>query len=479
MTCCCVDPGGKIGSLAAGATATLRVVGDMHYASDVLTGSLVGTTIGLSVTSSTGNLVLTGNRADLLAALATVSYVPTDTNVNGAITFRVTVDDGNNGGTQLPSGVSGPTSATNTFTLITTDQNEAPSIAGLDATSANTYSEGGAAIVVDANATLVDPELDIYPSWSGAVLRIERNGGANTDDVFGVTGSGTTGINFSGANIRNGSTVVGSFTNTGGTLTVTFNGSATAAIADSVLQAVTYRNSSDAPPASVTLAYTINDQNPNTTGSGTAGGGQDQGGGGQLSGGGNILININQVVDKPVLSAGGAKIYTENNPALSVDNAITLSDADDTQMSGGSISLTSGFLPGDVLAVDTTGTGITASYNAATGILTLSGTDTTANYQSVLRSLTYLSTSEDPNNNDTPANRSRTVTYSLSDGGSSGAGVSNTFGLIAKSRLRILRRRFSTERRPSRTPSSASTREPVQPSCTCLWIACSISSGSQ
>ena len=383
----------------------------------------VGTTIGLSVTSSTGNLVLTGNRADLLAALATVSYVPTDTNVNGAITFRVTVDDGNNGGTQLPSGVSGPTSATNTFTLITTDQNEAPSIAGLDATSANTYSEGGAAIVVDANATLVDPELDIYPSWSGAVLRIERNGGANTDDVFGVTGSGTTGINFSGANIRNGSTVVGSFTNTGGTLTVTFNGSATAAIADSVLQAVTYRNSSDAPPASVTLAYTINDQNPNTTGSGTAGGGQDQGGGGQLSGGGNILININQVVDKPVLSAGGAKIYTENNPALSVDNAITLSDADDTQMSGGSISLTSGFLPGDVLAVDTTGTGITASYNAATGILTLSGTDTTANYQSVLRSLTYLSTSEDPNNNDTPANRSRTVTYSLSDGGSSGAGT--------------------------------------------------------
>ncbi|MCK6394415.1 cadherin-like domain-containing protein [Zoogloea sp.] len=383
----------------------------------------VGTTTGLSVTSSTGNVVLTGNRADLLAALATVSYQPTDTNVNGAITFRVTVDDGDNGGTQLPSGISGPTSATNTFTLITTDQNEAPSIAGLDATSANTYSEGGAAIVVDANATLVDPELDIYPSWNGAVLTIERQGGANAQDVFGVTGSGTTGINFSGANIRNGSTVVGSFTNSGGTLTITFNSSATAAIADSVLQAVTYRNSSDAPPASVTLAYSINDQNPNTTGGGSSGSGQDQGGGGQLSGGGNILININQVVDNPVLSAGAAKIYTENNPALSVDNAITLSDADDTQMSGGTISLTSGFLPGDVLAVDTTGTTITASYDAGTGVLTLSGSDTTANYQSVLRSLTYLSTSEDPNNNDTPANRSRTVTYSLNDGGSSGAGT--------------------------------------------------------
>ncbi|MCA0186229.1 MAG: tandem-95 repeat protein [Proteobacteria bacterium] len=383
----------------------------------------VGTTTGLSVTSSTGNVVLTGSRADLLAALATVSYQPTDTNVNGAITFRVTVDDGNNGGTLLPSGVSGPTSATNTFTLITTDQNEAPSIAGLDAISANTYSEGGAAIVVDANATLVDPELDIYPSWNGAVLRIERQGGANAQDVFGVTGSGSTGINFSGANIRSGSTVVGSFTNTGGTLGITFNNNATAAIADSVLQAVTYRNNSDAPPASVTLAYTINDQNPNISGGGSAGSGQDQGGGGQLSGSGSILININRVVDNPALSAGTAKTYTENNPALSVDNAITLSDADDTQMSGGAIHLTSGFLPGDVLAVDTTGTSITASYDAGTGILTLTGSDTTANYQSVLRSLTYLSTSEDPNNNDTPANRSRTVTYTLSDGGSSGAGT--------------------------------------------------------
>ena len=383
----------------------------------------VGTTTGLSVTSNTGNVVLTGSRADLLAALATVTYLPTDTNVNGAITFRVTVDDGNNGGTQLPSGVSGPTSATNTFTLITTDQNEAPSIAGLDATSASTYSEGGAAIVVDANATLVDPELDIYPSWSGAVLRIERNGGANAQDVFGVTGSGSTGINFSGANIRSGSTVVGTFTNTGGTLAITFNTNATAAIADSVLQAVTYRNSSDAPPASVTLAYTINDQNPNVAGGGTPGSGQDQGSGGQLSGGGNIQININQVVDNPVLSAGGAKTYTENEPALSVDSGITLSDADDTQMSGATISLSSGFLPGDVLAVNTAGTGITASYNAATGVLTLSGSDTTAHYQSVLQSLTYLSTSEDPNNNNTLANRTRTVSYNIADNGSGGAGT--------------------------------------------------------
>jgi membrane-associated phospholipid phosphatase len=35
------------GFLAAGAVATLRIVGDMHYLSDVLTGALVGTAVGL------------------------------------------------------------------------------------------------------------------------------------------------------------------------------------------------------------------------------------------------------------------------------------------------------------------------------------------------------------------------------------------------------------------------------------------------
>jgi membrane-associated phospholipid phosphatase len=36
------------GFLAAGAVATLRVVGDMHYLSDVVTGALVGTAVGLA-----------------------------------------------------------------------------------------------------------------------------------------------------------------------------------------------------------------------------------------------------------------------------------------------------------------------------------------------------------------------------------------------------------------------------------------------
>jgi hypothetical protein len=47
---------------------------------------------------------------------------------------------------------------------------------------------------------------------------------------------------------------------------------------------------------------------------------------------------------------------------------------------------------GDVLTFTTAGT-ITDSYDSGTSVLTLSGTDTAANYQSVLRSIEYNNTS--------------------------------------------------------------------------------------
>jgi len=63
-----------------------------------------------------------------------------------------------------------------------------------------------------------------------------------------------------------------------------------------------------------------------------------------------------------------------------------------------SVSIGTGFFAGDVLMAVTTGTAITASYNAGTGALSLSGTDSPADYQQVLRSVTFSSTSQNPTN---------------------------------------------------------------------------------
>jgi len=48
------------------------------------------------------------------------------------------------------------------------------------------------------------------------------------------------------------------------------------------------------------------------------------------------------------------------------------------------------------LDADTTGTNVTASYNSDTGVLSLTGDDTGANYQQVLRTVTYNNSSQNP-----------------------------------------------------------------------------------
>jgi hypothetical protein len=71
-------------------------------------------------------------------------------------------------------------------------------------------------------------------------------------------------------------------------------------------------------------------------------------------------------------------------------------------------------LTGDTLAATTSGTSITASYNASTGVLSLTGNDTLAHYQQVLDSVAYSSTSQNPTNSGADATRS--ISWLVNDG---------------------------------------------------------------
>ncbi len=298
-------------------TLNAKLGADSNY------GAILVTTPG-SVTitgAGTGTVTLTGSRADINAALASgVTFAPAAGNLDGTVEFTVTVDDNNNGGTALTdpvtstAGITGPQTASQKLYLQPTAANDAPVFSGLD--NAPTFTQNGSAIVLDSNALLSDPELDLFGAsgnWNGAILTLQRDGGANANDVFGFTGSGSTGVNVSGGNLRIGTTVVGTLSNAGGTLAITFNTAATAARVDQVLQAITYQNTEASPGGSVRINYTIDDQNPNTGGSGTAGSGQDQGTGGKLAGTGSITIGVNrQVVAAPDIN--------------SIDEAVSVSD---------------------------------------------------------------------------------------------------------------------------------------------------------
>ena len=123
----------------------------------------------------------------------------------------------------------------------------------------------------------------------------------------------------------------------------------------------------------------------------------------------------------PALVSGTATtFFAEGGGPVVVDGAIVVTDVDG-QIASGTVSLAprpDGL--SELLGADTTGTGITASYDSGTGVLTLSGAGTVAEYQQVLRSVTYANAAGDPTIAD------RTVQIQVNDGTYASNTVSTT-----------------------------------------------------
>ena len=135
-------------------------------------------------------------------------------------------------------------------------------------------------------------------------------------------------------------------------------------------------------------------------------------------------IRLTAINDRPVLSAGGSLAYTEN--AAAVDPALSITDPDDSRFGAAAIAIQSP-VSENVLAFsnDNASMGaITGSYDPATGILTLSGTATAAEYQAALRSVAFFSTSKDPTADHTRT--SRTISWQITDAGSDAAGTATS-----------------------------------------------------
>src|SRR5262249_21670605 len=117
-------------------------------------------------------------------------------------------------------------------------------------------------------------------------------------------------------------------------------------------------------------------------------------------------LNIVAKDNAPVLSnVAASAAYIEKAPPVTLSSAATVSDDDNQTLASATVAISSGFLTGDVLAANVAGTSITATYNAANGVLTLIGNDTLAHYQQVLDSVTYSSTSDNPTNFGTDTSR--------------------------------------------------------------------------
>jgi hypothetical protein len=194
---------------------------------------------------------------------------------------------------------------------------------------------------------------------------------------------------------------------TPGTGVLALTGSATVANYQTALRSITYNNTSDNPTTTTrTVTFTAND---GSIASNTA----------------SRTITLTAVNDAPVVTATGSSLaYTENaTPAL--DSGITASDADNTNLSTATVTMTTAYVNGQDTLAFSNQNGISGTWTAGTGVLALTGSATVANYQTALRSITYN------NNSDNPDTTTRTVTFATNDGSLASNTASRTITLTA------------------------------------------------
>lgn len=360
-----------------GATgATIQITGNFS-ADDVL--SLTGTfgSISASWDAMTATLTLSGagSATNYRDALRNIRYTNTNNDNPSALTrtFAFTVTDGALSSTTVYSDMP--------FTAI----NDIPVVSGIDPTPL-AYTEDDPATLVAG--TIVVNDVDNL-TLTGATVAV----GTTTGDVldftsaFGITGSFTSG-------------------------TLTLSGTATPAEYQAVLRTVTYRNTVTVNPSVTTrtLTFRVND-------------------GAAQSAAVTRQILFTAVNDAPILSGMASTVipYAEGGTATAVAGGLIITDLDNTTIASAEVAVTTNYVSTEDVLAYTTAAGITASFDAAAGIITFTGPASNANFQATLRSVTYRNS-----NTILPSPLARTVSYTINDGGLNSNTVSRTITVAPK-----------------------------------------------
>ena len=361
-------------------SATVVISGGLVSGEDVLAANVGATGITASYNSTNGTLTLTGSAtlAQYESVLESVTYDNTNDD-NPNTTDRVitwTVNDGD------------ANSAATTSTIDIMPVNDPPTVT--DAGATVTYTESDAPLTIDSTLTVGDVDDTNIESATVVI----SGGLVSGEDVLAAN-VGATGIS-------------ASYNSTNGTLTLT--GSATLAQYESVLESVTYDNTNDDNPNTTdrVITWTVNDGDANSAAT-------------------TSTIDIIPVNDPPTVTDAGATVtYTESDAPLTIDSTLTVGDVDDTNIESATVVISGGLVSGeDVLAANVGATGISASYNSTNGTLTLTGSATLAQYESVLESVTY-----DNTNDDNPNTTDRVITWTVNDGDANSAATTSTIDII-------------------------------------------------
>ena len=259
-----------------------------------------------------------------------------------------------------------------------------------------TFDQGQAAVTIDSGRpgfNLTDISVTEFPSATVSITAHLQSG-----DVLGIPSADLTSGKVTGTNITP------SYNSSTGVLTL--SGLDTAADYEKALSEVTFSDTATTPSVSArTITFAVSD--------------------GLLSGTATDTVDVH---DQPVVTAAGTVTFDGGGSAVLLDSGLTVTDLSSTTLASATVSIGSGFLSGDTLSVGTAG-GLTVSYNASDGVLTLTGTASLTTYQTALELVSYSFTSGgDPTGGG--SDTSRTIDWVVNDGTLSSTTATSTLDTV-------------------------------------------------
>lgn len=249
-------------------------------------------------------------------------------------------------------------------------QNQPPQVAGSTGVPL-TYTENDPPLIIDNTFEIADPDdLEI----ESATVSIVGNFVASQDVFSAGSPPGGIAVNYNGAT---------------GVMTIT--GSASLAVYQSFVRSVAYSNTSENPSSlQRTIRITVNDGLDNSNNY-------------------ERQINVVPVNDPPVVT-GRLTPVVFSGGTMVIDNTMIATDLDNAQLTGSVITIAGNYASAVDVLNFTNQNGITGSFNSTTGILTLSGVASLANYSAALASIEF------ENNNVAFSALTRRVSFIVSDG---------------------------------------------------------------
>ena len=275
--------------------------------------------------------------------------------------------------------------------------NEPPVLSAIEMTNLD-YTEGDSPTLVTSSISVTDSDNTVLDSATVAI----SNNFETSEDILDFTPTGS---------------ITGNYDS--GTGILSLSGTDTKANYETILRSVTYENTNTVNPSTalreISFQLTDWDDNSNTV---------------------TRNVNVIAINSTPALSgiAGADLTYNEGSGPVNGSAAFTVSitDTDDTDMESATITVTNNYTLGEDELGFTNQLGITGSWNSTTGILTLTGTASLADYQTALEAVTYENLSADP------VELVRTISFTVNDGVSNSNTESRGLDVVAANSQPIL-----------------------------------------